>query len=269
MRLATVLAVPFLVAAFAGAPPAHAADKSQSGPKPVKFRASDGRRLAADYIPPARKGLPVFVLLHGLGAGRGEWSGFRRALLHRGYGSLALDARGHGGSEGPRYTTFRSSAAWAALERDVEGALSYLKRKGIPSSRVVLGGASMGANISLRVAARRDVPFVLLLSPGYDYRGIRIGEALSRLSSPAVLAAAPNDPYAYRTCLWASPRLLSKESEFLRAASGHGVQMLEGKTNAPFAERLMLIVERLVGILIPPAPSPSKTDPTPGRNPEN
>ena len=36
-------------------------------------------------------------------------------LAERGWGSLALDARGHGESGGPRYTTFRSPEDWARI----------------------------------------------------------------------------------------------------------------------------------------------------------
>lgn len=114
----------------------------------------------------------MFVLLHGLGAGRGEWKRFRSTLSARGYGSLALDARGHGGSGGPGYRTFRSSAAWIRIERDLEAAFAYLGRKNIADERIILIGASIGANLALRASVRRSSsPFVVLLSPGYDYRG--------------------------------------------------------------------------------------------------
>ena len=33
----------------------------------------------------------------------------------------------------------------------------------------------------------------LLLSPGYDYRGIKIEKALARVECPILLAAAPDD----------------------------------------------------------------------------
>lgn len=211
----------------------------------MRLETSDGIRLAAEYHAP-RKAKPVFVLLHGLGAGRGEWAAFASTLAARGYGTLALDARGHGESGGPPFTTFATPESWLLIERDLEAALSWLAKRGVPARRAVLAGASIGANIALRTAARRpSVPFVVLLSAGYDYQGVRIEDAAARFERPILFAAAAEDPYAFRTAALLAPRARHPESLFLKAAAGHGAGMLSGAANAAFLEELLRAIERL------------------------
>lgn len=236
--------------------------RASGRPGRVSFKTSDGVRIAADYRAPS-KGKPVFVLLHGLGSGKGEWSAFSGMLSERGWGSLALDARGHAASGGARYETFRTPEDWARIELDLEAALSDLRARGIGEKRAVLGGASIGANLALRVAARHPaVPLVLLFSPGLNYQGVGIEQALDALQSPVILAAAPDDPYAYRTAQWFEGRMRGAGSRFLRAASGHGVRMLEGEANRPFVDGLLRCVEDLLKVK-PSSPSSSGTRASP------
>jgi alpha-beta hydrolase superfamily lysophospholipase len=212
-------------------------------PKVVSFKSSDGIALSADYRAPA-KGKPVFILLHGLGAGRGEWAGFAAQLAERGYGSLALDARGHGKSGGPAFETFRTTEAWEKIELDLEAALAWLRAGRVPASRVALGGASIGANLALRVAARHpEVPCAMILSPGLTYQGVTIEGALASFEKPILLAAAPDDAYAFRTSQWASLRMKSPRSRFLQAATGHGARMFEGEANRPFVQELLKTID--------------------------
>ena len=213
---------------------------------PVHFKASDGVAIAADFRPPAKR-KPVFLLLHGLGSSRGEWSLLVSSLTARGYGSLALDARGHGSSGGPPYAAFRTPEAWAALERDLDGALSYLERAGYPQRRVILAGASIGANLALRAATgHARIPFALLFSPGLDYQGITIEDQFRIWDKPVLLAAAPDDPYAMQTCQRLAAQAKSPESRLLQARKGHGVRMFEGPENQEFVRRLFEWIDRRV-----------------------
>ena len=233
--------------ASAPAPPPKAAPPVQAPARPevVRFRSEDGVALVADYRTPAA-GKPVLVLLHGLGAGRGEWSLFTAALAAKGYGSLAVDARGHGESGGPRYTAFRSPEAWLALEKDVDAAVDFLaKKKGLSSGRIALGGASMGANIAIRAAARLKPPFALLFSPGIDYQGVEAQPGLVGFGGPVVLAAAADDAYAATSCMALKPLLRDRRSRMLRAASGHGARMFEGPANQPFVRELLKAIDAL------------------------
>ena len=208
-------------------------------PIPVRFQTEDGIRIAADYLRP-RGAKPVLVMLHGVGAGRREWDPLAAEAAKLGFGTLQFDARGHGESGGPPYTTFRTQESWEAIEKDIEGALAFLKSRGFPPERTALVGASIGANLVLRKGLREPrIPFIVLLSPGLSYQGVRVKPDFLRFARPVLMAAAPNDAYSMRTCQELAPALRPPDSRFLQAAAGHGAQMLNGEVNRPFVKELL------------------------------
>lgn len=211
------------------------------------FKSSDGTPLAAEWRAP-RRGQPVFVLLHGLGAGRGEWRLFAARAAAFGWGTLAVDLRGHGESGGPAYTTFRTPADWLRGAEDARAAMAWLgKVKHVAPERVVLAGASIGANLALHAAA--DEPrarFTLLLSPGWNYQGVTLPDQVAAYPRPILFAAASDDPYAFKSSQEALRLCRSPESSFLPAPRGHGVRMLEGAENKAFADELFKRLQALV-----------------------
>lgn len=212
----------------------------------VEFPAEDGVRIAAEFSRP-RQGGPVFVLLHGLGAGRGEWGRLAGLLRERGWGTLAFDARGHGESGGPRYTEFRTPEAWAAIEKDLAGALRFLSKAGVPRRRVALVGASIGANLVLRYAVRDpQVPFIVLLSPGADYQGLGAEEPAAAFDRPMILAASSEDPYALQSAGLVLRAARHRGTRLLRAGKGHGATMLEAGRNPGFEAELLRAVTETV-----------------------
>lgn len=176
---------------------------------------------AAPLYHPPKKGKAVALLVHGVGSSKSEWRTLTPKLRELGLGILAIDLRGHGEAEGGPlgYRAFDANGGWPRLLADLEAALAFLKAKGIPASRVGLIGASIGANLCSQLAATRpEIPWVVLLSPGSDYRGV----ALAPLPSRTVLACASRtDPYAFMTATSLS------YGEKLEAKSGHGVQMFD------------------------------------------
>ena len=204
--------------------------------KLVRFKAADGTPLAADYRPPAR-GRPVLVLLHGVAAGRGEWAPLAEALAKEGYGSLALDFRGHGESGGPGYATFASPEAWAALEGDIRAALRFLASRGVPTRRVGLVGASIGANLAAKAASKEPaLPCLALLSPGIEYHGVGIDEDVARFTRPVFFAASPGDRYAFESAAFLRTRVPGGRAAYFQAPEGHGAQMLAHGLIPPLLE---------------------------------
>lgn len=200
----------------------------------ARFKSADGIPLTADYVAP-RKGLPAFILLHGVAAGRGEWEPLVAKLTEKGHGSLSLDFRGHGDSGGPRFDTFTTTKSWLKLERDIGAAIGFLNSKGVARSRIGLVGASIGANLAARAAAiEKGLACVALLSPGLEYRGVGVDEPVLALERPMFAAAAPTDRYALETVEYL--KHLQPGATFVRAASGHGAQML---ADAEFTTRLL------------------------------
>ncbi len=210
--IAALLALPALAA------------PAMPGARRVTFSTPDGWTIAADYRPP-RRGESVVILAHGVGSSKAEWRPLVEALAARGVGTLSLDLRGHADSrKGPGgergYETFDATGEWPNAVADLLAARRWLGARGLPDSRLGYGGASIGANLAAQAAARvRCRTFLVLLSPGGDYRGVPL---VLPAKARVLVGASPEDGYAdaaRRACA-AYPNV-----ETFCAPSGHGVQM--------------------------------------------
>jgi uncharacterized protein len=114
-----------------------------AGAEDVRFTASDGVALTGWYVP--GDGDRAVVVLHGSHGTRGSTRAYVRLLHSAGYTVLAYDARGHGASDGNE-----NAFGWLG-DRDVEGAVGYLRERG--ARRVGALGLSMGGEEVLRAAA--------------------------------------------------------------------------------------------------------------------
>jgi alpha-beta hydrolase superfamily lysophospholipase len=194
-------------------------------PKPAKAQSvvieSRGRALAASWRPP-RRGMPLLILAHGVGAGKGEWEKLAVRLASRGWGTLALDLRGHGGSAASpdEWKGFDRSGEWPRLADDLLAAAKWAESKKVEPARIAFGGASMGANLAADADARRPGRFLLLLSPGADYRGAALR---LRKDAKTLAVASRGDAYAFA----ASEELQKRGATLLEAPGGHGAPMLD------------------------------------------
>lgn len=125
----------------------------------VATTASDGVRTTAWYIPPPSVEAPVIIGFHGNGNTIERLAPWGRFFAQHGCGVLLSEYRGYGGNPG--------SPSESGLYDDGRGALDWLSRHGVPSSRVVLVGASLGTGVAVRLAAERPVAALVLMSP-YD-----------------------------------------------------------------------------------------------------
>ena len=105
-------------------------------------------------------------------------------------------------------------------------------RYGVPRKKITVGGASVGANLAFRYAAKNeDVPFVILLSPGLNYQGLTTPDLVALYGKrPLAMAAGAGDPGALNTvnvlermCPDKSRVTVFREGP----AAGHGVQMFK------------------------------------------
>lgn len=182
---------------------------------------SGGRKLAATWRAP-RRGMPVLILAHGVGAGRGEWEKFASRLSSRGFGSLAVDLRGHGGSAAmpDEWKSFDASGEWPRLVDDLLAAAAWVETKGVEPELVDFAGASIGANLAAAADARRPGRFLLLLSPGIDYRGVRL---TLRRGAKTLAVAARADAYAFDAVTELGKHGVAR----LEAPGGHGAGTLD------------------------------------------
>jgi pimeloyl-ACP methyl ester carboxylesterase len=167
----------------------------------VTFTTSDGWEIHATYWP-VGEGKPAAVLLHMLIADRHSYDDFGAKLAAAGFNVLALDSRGHGDSlkqngKIKRYTVFDDAAHKSSL-LDVAAAKDFLAQKGADTSKLVVVGASIGANFALNYGADdADVRAVVLLSPGLNYHGVETTAAMGKYGGRAAyLVASDDDKYS-------------------------------------------------------------------------
>lgn len=208
-------------------------------------RPGDPLILQGEYTAPTSSGAPVLVMLHGLGSSRGEWAPLIQRTTKRGWGALAYDLRGHGrsrGTIGGRTVNFeepangRSPAFWQNFPNDLEKVAAALEKKtGTTRAKMILVGASLGANTALNAAVRLPgVGGVVLLSPGLDYAGILTEGPMAALSAPTLMIAAQPDLYAYTSCERLKSLVPTDTLTWKPLAQGtpqgaHGVQLFDGK----------------------------------------
>ncbi len=185
----------------------------------------DGVHIQGTYYRPAATDAPGVVLLHMLGRKRGDWDAFARLLQEGGYGVIAIDLRGHGESEGER--------DWDKMTQDAAIAASFIRsRPEIDPDRIVVMGASIGANIAINYAAQDEkIVGAALLSPGLDYRGVKTGDAVKQFGDrPLFIAASEEDEYATQSARQLDNQAQGPHTLLILENQGHGTQML-GKNN--------------------------------------
>jgi dienelactone hydrolase len=124
----------------------------------VRVATFDGRELSAWYVP-SRNGAAVLVS-HGSGGSRARVQRHVRMLARHGYGVLALDNPGNGGSEG--HSNGLGDNAQAAMD----AGLDYLERRpDVDPGQIAGFGVSMGGEVLLETAAH-DRRLVALVTDG-------------------------------------------------------------------------------------------------------
>lgn len=92
------------------------------------------------------EGPELIVLMHGLLLDAGINRAVARGLARRGYRVVLLDLAGHGASDKPTH------ASYHRMDRYAEQVVALLDELGVATA--VVGGVSLGANVSLFVADR-------------------------------------------------------------------------------------------------------------------
>jgi fermentation-respiration switch protein FrsA (DUF1100 family) len=122
----------------------------------VFFSASDGVRIHAWWAE-AKDARATLVWSHGNGGNVGGRGMVTRGLLARGVSVLAYDYRGYGNSEG--------EPSEEGVYLDAIAAYDHLRTRGIPGSRVVAFGESLGTVVSVHLASKRGCAGLVLVSP--------------------------------------------------------------------------------------------------------
>ena len=209
------------------APAETAVNEPTDAPVPVAgaaermtIEAADGLLLQATLLRPITSAPnPSVILLHMLGDDRTVWGevGLAADLVAAGYAVLVVDLRGHGETGGAQDWTLAADdlgRVWDAFAVRAD------------ETRTAVVGASIGANMALRLGAERpDVVGVALLSPGLEYRGVTTADQLAVYGDrPLLLVASEDDPYSADS-VRALAEVASGATVHIFDAAGHGTNM--------------------------------------------
>ncbi|NNJ62285.1 MAG: alpha/beta hydrolase [Dactylosporangium sp.] len=151
---------------FPDRPQPPAAAKVLPGARDVLLETSDGLRLGAWLVPPARSDRGVAVLVAPGNAGnRLGRVPLARALSNAGLTVLLLDYRGYGGNPG--------SPTQHGLARDARAAREYLiGPEGIPPDRIMYYGESLGTAVVTELSTVHPPGALVLRSPFLDLAAV-------------------------------------------------------------------------------------------------
>jgi pimeloyl-ACP methyl ester carboxylesterase len=208
---------------------------------PVRFRGAGGVRLEGRVFGSGDVGV---VLGHMRPGDQSQWFGFAALLADQGYAVLTYDRRGvcPGGDLGCSDGN-ASDSGW----QDLAYAVDLLREHG--TSRVVVGGASLGAMESMYALSRGlDADGLIWLSGVDLYAGVPVTRQVRAVRVPKLLAAGEFDSYA-AALRPAVERAAPPPTQVVLLDTGeHGTDILEFEDPAVADEFRRSVLDFLAGI---------------------
>ena len=168
----------------------------------VTIQTEDGVEIAG-IIFPNESSKFAGILLHMMPATKESYIELGKILQKSGYTVLAIDFRGHGESINSvkgklDYKKFTDEEHQNYIY-DLKAASEYLNKNGFSTENQFLIGASIGANIALQfLSINPDIKAAVLLSPGENYRGIKIKDYLRKeMGNKIMVIIGKNDLQSY------------------------------------------------------------------------
>jgi len=213
--------------------------------KPSRFVTEDGVEIVGSMWMPESGNAPAVILLHMLGRTREDWNGFAEELQRNGYAVVSIDLRGHGESVKTKdgktlnYKQF-TDLDYRNMELDVAPVLQFLREdRRVDGNRIAIIGASIGANVALKVAASDpDIEAVVLLSPGKTYHGVATEPAMIEYGQrPILIAASEDDSYAATSSRRLKDIAQGDSNLIMYKMAGHGTEMFD--SNADIEDQMV------------------------------
>lgn len=198
--------------------------------KNVHLVTSDNVELVGIYRHSGQARLAI--LLHMMPATKESWDSIAQVLLERGVASLSIDMRGHGESTMGGTLDYKQfgEEQQKAKQLDLEATLDWAHAQGFDNAHIILVGASIGANLSIRALAEHaDLPLAIALSPGLNYRGVTTDDAIVRIrpNQKVVLVASDDDDRPSWDSVHELRRLNPATVLIERHGLGHGTNMTD------------------------------------------
>ena len=201
----------------------------------ISYTTQDGVEIKGRLFGRGQTGV---VLAHMYPSDQTGWWAFARVLADNGYMALTFNFRGYGEGDSKSGTDKEVKL----IDRDLEGALEFLEGRG--ASGLFLVGASMGGTASLKVAARRKVAGVIVLSAPVEFKGISVkGE---RVRVPTLLMATKGDGSAtHNIDSMVRVGIVGEQSETVIYEEGkeHGTHILKGRNADEARKRILGFLE--------------------------
>jgi pimeloyl-ACP methyl ester carboxylesterase len=198
----------------------------------ISLKTTDQKTLSSNFFDVENpKGGVVY--LHMMPATKESFTKLAERLQDLGWRGIAIDFRGHGNSEGgpDGYLNF-SEEEHQKKYFDVLAALDYLLKSGLDKKSISIVGASIGANLGLKLLAQDpEIKKAVLLSPGLSYRGITTKNLVTKLTAgKEVFFIGSEDDNYTKECIdelfGLVPEGVVKQKQIYKEA-GHGTTILE------------------------------------------
>lgn len=190
------------------------------------FATNDGKNIVYSFYENSDADFGVIVL-HMLDRDRNDWNAFAKLLQNVGYSVLAIDLRGHGDSTMDwRWRSF-ADTDFKTMMLDVNASIKFFAGKNVTNT--ILMGASIGANTALNYGIKDNaVKAIVLLSPGFDYRTVKIYDAAEDNKKPLLVIASEDDLYSFETAkyVYSKSRSKIKDYQYYKTA-GHGTDIFK------------------------------------------
>lgn len=126
------------------------------------YKNSQNQKIYYDRLGHKNTKVPCIYFLHGMGGDSSAWKDIRNLLVQKGYGSVAIDLRGHGWSDRP---TEASEYAISNLADDV---IEILKHEN--DQQIILVGHCLGGMVAIKVASSySNLQGLVLVNSYYTY----------------------------------------------------------------------------------------------------
>ncbi len=198
----------------------------------IRFKASDGVDVTADFNKPNGDFSTILVLYHMAGASRGEYRDIAKTLNSLGYATLAVDQRSGAPFNGVKNETAAKAGGRVGFTTAIPDILAAAQwaRKNSGAEKVGVLGSSYSAGLVL-VLAGKDRGFadaVMSFSPGEYYGAANyVGKELGNIKVPVFLTAARGEAGQWKPF---ETKIKSSVTGFVPKGGGrHGASALVSK----------------------------------------
>jgi len=221
-------------------PPSEpAAEEEEGQSEDIVYKTKDSWDIhgTLHYAPGTDKPETLIILAHGYGQDRSAFDPLIPVLKERlsDMDVLAIDMRGHG--ESTNIGTYEHFIAgdFIAMQNDIAGAIPHMEMIRPSIERYYIVGASIGSSAALNYAVDdASVHKVVMLSPGLDYRGVKIEKANWDYIHALYLATANGDSYSRDSAntLYADSPSDNKQLKIYdEIGNAHGTDMFAATAN--------------------------------------